>query len=128
MPVVTRSSSRNIGNVGNVGNRDHEISREIEINHHATINIVDHTNHSNDLEQNITQDTYSHPLAGGAAAAAATASASLGLGYCSICCDDIQFDKGRFVLECGHTFHSSTETAVPCAEPKSRSRKRIVPI
>jgi hypothetical protein len=106
MPVVTRSSSRNIGNVGNVGNRDHEISREIEINHHATINIVDHTNHSNDLEQNITQDTSSHPLAGGGAAAAATASASLGLGYCSICCDDIQFDKGRFVLECGHTFHS----------------------
>lgn len=32
--------------------------------------------------------------------------AELGLGYCSICCDDIQFDKGRFVLECGHTFHS----------------------
>lgn len=33
-------------------------------------------------------------------------SASLGLGCCSICCDDIQFDKGRFVLECGHTFHA----------------------
>jgi hypothetical protein len=32
--------------------------------------------------------------------------ASLGLGCCSICCDDIQFDKGRFVLECGHTFHA----------------------
>ena len=35
-----------------------------------------------------------------------SASASLGLGCCSICCDDIQFDKGRFVLECGHTFHA----------------------
>lgn len=34
------------------------------------------------------------------------ASASLELGCCSICCDDIQFDKGRFVLECGHTFHA----------------------
>jgi hypothetical protein len=34
------------------------------------------------------------------------ASASLGLGCCSICCDEIQFDKGRFVLECGHTFHA----------------------
>jgi hypothetical protein len=33
-------------------------------------------------------------------------SASLDLGCCSICCDDIQFDKGRFVLECGHTFHA----------------------
>ena len=33
-------------------------------------------------------------------------SASLELGCCSICCDDIQFDKGRFVLECGHTFHA----------------------
>ncbi len=32
--------------------------------------------------------------------------AELGLGYCSICCDDIQFDKGRFVLECGHTYHA----------------------
>ena len=32
--------------------------------------------------------------------------ASLGLGCCSICCDDIQFDRGRFVLECGHTFHA----------------------
>ena len=31
---------------------------------------------------------------------------SLGFGCCSICCDDIQSDKGRFVLECGHTFHS----------------------
>jgi hypothetical protein len=35
-----------------------------------------------------------------------SASASLGLGCCSICCDEIQFDKGRFVLECGHTFHA----------------------
>ena len=35
-----------------------------------------------------------------------SASASLGLGCCSICCDDIRFDKGRFVLECGHTFHA----------------------
>ena len=35
-----------------------------------------------------------------------SASASLDLGCCSICCDDIQFDKGRFVLECGHTFHA----------------------
>jgi len=32
--------------------------------------------------------------------------AELGLGYCSICCDDIHFDKGRFVLECGHTYHA----------------------
>lgn len=38
--------------------------------------------------------------------ASASASASLELGCCSICCDDIQFDKGRFVLECGHTFHA----------------------
>ena len=30
----------------------------------------------------------------------------LGLGCCSICCEDIKFDKGRFVLECGHTFHA----------------------
>jgi hypothetical protein len=35
-----------------------------------------------------------------------SASLGLGLGCCSICFDDIQFDKGRFVLECGHTFHA----------------------
>jgi hypothetical protein len=33
-------------------------------------------------------------------------SASLGLGCCSICLEDIQSEKGRFVLECGHAFHS----------------------
>ena len=37
---------------------------------------------------------------------ATSASASLGLGCCSICLEDIQSEKGRFVLECGHTFHS----------------------
>jgi hypothetical protein len=31
---------------------------------------------------------------------------SLGFGCCSVCLDEIQCDKGRFVLECGHTFHS----------------------
>jgi len=29
------------------------------------------------------------------------------LGYCCICCDDITCEKGRFVLECGHTFHGN---------------------
>ena len=29
------------------------------------------------------------------------------LGYCCICCDDIACEKGRFVLECGHTFHGN---------------------
>jgi hypothetical protein len=42
----------------------------------------------------------------GAGAAAYAVSASIGLGCCSICLEDIQFEKGRFVLECGHTFHS----------------------
>jgi hypothetical protein len=27
-------------------------------------------------------------------------------GCCSICLEDIEHDKGRFVLECGHTFHA----------------------
>jgi hypothetical protein len=27
-------------------------------------------------------------------------------GCCSVCLDEIQCDKGRFVLECGHTFHA----------------------
>jgi len=35
-----------------------------------------------------------------------SASSGLGLGCCSICCEDIQVDKGRFVLECGHAFHA----------------------
>ena len=29
------------------------------------------------------------------------------MGYCCICCDDITCEKGRFVLECGHTFHGN---------------------
>ena len=29
------------------------------------------------------------------------------LGYCCICCDDIACEKGRFVLDCGHTFHGN---------------------
>ncbi len=28
-------------------------------------------------------------------------------GYCCICCDEITCEKGRFVLECGHTFHGN---------------------
>ena len=34
-------------------------------------------------------------------------SKSLEFGYCCICCDDIQCEKGRFVLDCGHTFHGN---------------------
>jgi hypothetical protein len=37
---------------------------------------------------------------------ATSVSASLGLDCCSICLEDIQSEKGRFVLECGHAFHS----------------------
>lgn len=37
---------------------------------------------------------------------ATSASTSLGLDCCSICLEDIQSEKGRFVLECGHVFHS----------------------
>jgi len=33
-------------------------------------------------------------------------SGSLGFGCCSVCLDEIQSEKGRFVLECGHTFHA----------------------
>ena len=29
------------------------------------------------------------------------------LGYCCICCDEITCEKGRFVLDCGHTFHGN---------------------
>jgi len=35
-----------------------------------------------------------------------SASLGLGLGCCSVCLDEIQSEKGRFVLECGHTFHA----------------------
>ena len=31
---------------------------------------------------------------------------SFGFGCCSVCLDEIQSEKGRFVLECGHTFHA----------------------
>ena len=61
---------------------------------HSTINKKDNKNHIG------IADT-SHAIS-----ISASSSASLELGCCSICCDDIQFDKGRFVLECGHTFHA----------------------
>jgi hypothetical protein len=54
-------------------------------------NVVNHEKNNNKMELENIQNNYS---------------ASLDLGCCSICCDDIQFDKGRFVLECGHTFHA----------------------
>jgi hypothetical protein len=37
---------------------------------------------------------------------ASSESAECRLGCCSVCLDEIQSEKGRFVLECGHTFHA----------------------
>lgn len=71
-------------------------------------NVVNHSNNSekgisNSISNNTNDLDHSFAEVDGTGA---TTSASLGLGCCSICCDDIQFDKGRFVLECGHTFHA----------------------
>lgn len=33
--------------------------------------------------------------------------ANVNFGYCCICCEDITCEKGRFVLDCGHTFHGN---------------------
>ena len=76
MPVNTRSVNKFASNIIN--------------------NIIDNVvNH--EKNKNINKNEVDHM---------ASASASLELGCCSICYDDIQFDKGRFVLECGHTFHA----------------------
>lgn len=83
MPVNTRSVNKfalNIINniLDNVVNHEHEKNKNTKIK---------------EIGHNTTSSSFSD-------------SASLQLGCCSICCDDIQFDKGRFVLECGHAFHA----------------------
>ena len=84
MPVNTRSVNKFASNIIN--------------------NIIDNVvNH--EKNKNIYKNEMDH-MASASASASTSASASLELGSCSICCDDIQFDKGRFVLECGHTFHA----------------------
>ena len=80
MPVLTRSS--------------HNLANSI-IN-----NIVDNT------FTIINNRSTAVDVAATGAGAVAGVSASIGLGCCSICLEDIQFEKGRFVLECGHAFHS----------------------
>lgn len=86
MPVLTRSSS----------NKVVQDTRKFANSIVNTIvdNAVDIINHRRTA---VGQD---------AGASAAGVSASIGLGCCSICLEDIQFEKGRFVLECGHAFHS----------------------
>ena len=86
MPVVTRSSSNK------VVQDTHKFTNSIV--NTIVDNAVDIINHRRTA---VGQD---------AGASAAGVSASIGLGCCSICLEDIQFEKGRFVLECGHAFHS----------------------
>ena len=89
MPVNTRSVNTLVSNIIN--------------------NIIDNVVNrpeSQENEKNIKKMQNSVDADGSVQHASASASASLELGCCSICCDDIQFDKGRFVLDCGHTFHA----------------------
>lgn len=81
MPVLTRSSSNKV--VQNTHNFANSIVNNIV---DKAVTIINHRST--------------------AAAGVAGVSASIGLGCCSICLEDIQFEKGRFVLECGHAFHS----------------------
>jgi hypothetical protein len=87
MPVLTRSSSNKV----------------VQDTHNFANSIV-----NNIVDKAVTIINHRSAAAVGqdAAAAAAGVSASIGLGCCSICLEDIQFEKGRFVLECGHAFHS----------------------
>ena len=91
MPVLTRSSSNKV--VQDTHNLANSIVNNIVDNAVTIIN---------------NRSTAAVAVAGaaGAGAAGAGVSASIGLGCCSICLEDIQFEKGRFVLECGHAFHS----------------------
>lgn len=73
---------------------------------HNVVNHSNNTNNSNKSEKGKSSHAHDIDHMGHCFSATDGASASLGLGCCSICCDDIQFDKGRFVLECGHTFHA----------------------
>ena len=87
MPVLTRSTSNKV----------------VQDTHNFANSIV-----NNIVDKAVTIINHRSTAAVGqdAVAAAAGVSASIGLGCCSICLEDIQFEKGRFVLECGHAFHS----------------------
>ena len=86
MPVVTRSSSNKF--VQDTRNFTNSIINNIVDN---ALTII------NSRTAAVSQD---------AGATLTSVSASIGLGCCSICLEDIQFEKGRFVLECGHAFHA----------------------
>lgn len=86
MPVNTRSVNKFASNIIN--------------------NIINNVVNLSENEKNIQKIQQQQNVGSVGAGSLQDTSASLGLGCCSICCDDIQFDKGRFVLECGHTFHA----------------------
>ena len=92
MPIVTRSFNHLANTILN----------------NILDNVVNHSNNTSNIKKYESSHTHDMGLGHLDHCFSATdgASASLGLGCCSICCDDIQFDKGRFVLECGHTFHA----------------------
>lgn len=87
MPANTRSLYRFASNVINniIDNVD---------------NVVNRLENKEKIQNNFENVANVGPVDG------ASASSGLGLGCCSICLEDIQSEKGRFVLECGHVFHS----------------------
>jgi hypothetical protein len=84
MPIRTRSVNTFVSNI---------INKIID-------NVVNRSSENEKNMQKIQEDV------GGSVASVQDSSASLELGCCSICLEDIEHDKGRFVLECGHTFHA----------------------
>ena len=93
MPVVTRSSSNKF--VQDTRNFTNSIINNIVDN---ALTII------NSRTAAVSQDAGA--VSQDAGATLTSVSASIGLGCCSICLEDIQFEKGRFVLECGHAFHA----------------------
>jgi hypothetical protein len=87
MPVCTRS----------VNNFATNILNNIVDN---VVNVVNHPNSKENEKEKIQNNNDSPKVE------VEEEGASLGFGCCSVCLDEIQSEKGRFVLECGHTFHA----------------------
>jgi len=86
MPVCTRSVNKFATNILN----------NIVDN---VVNVVNHPNNKEKIQNNNDDDDVSK-------VGVEEEGASHGFGCCSVCLDEIQSEKGRFVLECGHTFHA----------------------
>ena len=92
MPAITRSSSNRQQNNTNTTNTGAVAALPLTTPNVPTVPVAPMAPKAKKLSHDLDLDSESK---------------SSELGYCCICCDEIQCEKGRFVLDCGHTFHGN---------------------